>query len=93
MPKAQTFRYKRTLRSSVNVLVAIVTACAAAGIATAQQYPAKPIRLVVSLAPGGGGDTLGRYMDAAASTNEEFALKIKTDMDKLAKLVRDTGLR
>jgi tripartite-type tricarboxylate transporter receptor subunit TctC len=34
----------------------------AANVAVAQTYPAKPIRLVVPLAPGGGNDTLGRYI-------------------------------
>jgi tripartite-type tricarboxylate transporter receptor subunit TctC len=30
--------------------------------ALAQAYPVKPIRLIVPLAPGGGADTLGRYL-------------------------------
>jgi tripartite-type tricarboxylate transporter receptor subunit TctC len=32
------------------------------GAVHAQAYPQKPIRLVIPLAPGGGNDTLGRYI-------------------------------
>src|SRR3982750_4448539 len=42
--------------------LAIVGASAGYGISHAQNYPAKPIRLVVPLAPGGGNDTLARYV-------------------------------
>ena len=35
---------------------------AAAPLALAQAYPNKPIRLVIPQAPGGGSDTLGRFM-------------------------------
>jgi tripartite-type tricarboxylate transporter receptor subunit TctC len=35
---------------------------------SAQAYPQKPIRLVIPLAPGGGNDTLGRYV--AKQTSE-----------------------
>src|SRR3990172_8145018 len=36
--------------------------CACASAAIAQTYPAKPIRLIVPLAPGGGVDTTGRLI-------------------------------
>lgn len=35
---------------------------AAAPLALAQAYPNKPIRLIIPQAPGGGSDTLGRFM-------------------------------
>jgi tripartite-type tricarboxylate transporter receptor subunit TctC len=35
---------------------------AAAPLAPAQAYPGKPIRLVIPQAPGGGSDTLGRFV-------------------------------
>jgi tripartite-type tricarboxylate transporter receptor subunit TctC len=31
-------------------------------VATAQTYPSKPIRLIIPQAPGGGSDTIGRYI-------------------------------
>jgi tripartite-type tricarboxylate transporter receptor subunit TctC len=60
MAEGQTF-VRPTLMRAISVF-AILTASAAAGVASAQQYPAKAIRLVVPLAPGGGADTLGRYI-------------------------------
>jgi tripartite-type tricarboxylate transporter receptor subunit TctC len=45
----------------VRVAAALLVA-AACSLAHAQTYPVKPIRLVVPLAPGGGNDTLGRFV-------------------------------
>ena len=42
--------------------LAILTAFSGLAVAQAQSYPVKPIRLVVPLAPGGGNDTLARYV-------------------------------
>ena len=49
------------------VLAAIALAAAAAG-ASAQQFPSKPIRFVVGLAPGGGTDIVARTVGTKLST-------------------------
>jgi tripartite-type tricarboxylate transporter receptor subunit TctC len=48
--------------------LACAFAFAAAGTASAQSYPVKPIRLIVPLAPGGGGDLVARAI--ALKTSE-----------------------
>ena len=40
----------------------ICTACLIAVPATAQRYPAKPIKMVIGYAPGGGTDIMGRLI-------------------------------
>jgi tripartite-type tricarboxylate transporter receptor subunit TctC len=48
---------KRTLASAIFALGIL-----AAGLASAQQYPAKPVRIIVPFAPGGGSDFIGRFI-------------------------------
>ncbi|SDD93626.1 Tripartite-type tricarboxylate transporter, receptor component TctC [Cupriavidus sp. YR651] len=40
----------------------LALACLAGGVAVAQDYPAKPIRLLIPAAPGGGVDSAGRIL-------------------------------
>jgi len=49
------------LHGTLSLLVAAAV-LAASPPAPAQQYPAKPVRLIVPFAPGGGSDVIGRFM-------------------------------
>jgi tripartite-type tricarboxylate transporter receptor subunit TctC len=65
------------LRHAWFALCASGFALACAATAGAQNYPTKPIRIVVPLSPGGTGDTLGRY--AAEWFAEAFRQQVVVD--------------
>jgi tripartite-type tricarboxylate transporter receptor subunit TctC len=49
----------------LKLIIAAVAACLVTTPATAQDYPSKPIRLIVSFGPGGGADIVGRILGQA----------------------------
>jgi tripartite-type tricarboxylate transporter receptor subunit TctC len=50
----------RSKRASTIAMAILTGACAAAGVAAAETYPARPITMVVSFAAGGPLDTVAR---------------------------------
>jgi tripartite-type tricarboxylate transporter receptor subunit TctC len=58
-------------RSAIALAVCLVLAC---GLAAAQRYPEKPVRMVVPFQPGGGSDTVGRAL--ARGMSERFGQQV-----------------
>ncbi len=68
------------------MLVAAVSLCH--GMAAAQTYPARPVRLIVAFAPGGAADIIGRII--AAQLSEQWGEQIVVDYlaARLAEFIR-----
>src|SRR5262245_44432646 len=49
-------------------LLGTIAACAFAGAAAAQPYPAKPVRIIVAFAPGGPADVMARLVGQRLTT-------------------------
>src|ERR1043166_1467994 len=47
------------------LMIAVLAACVLIAPAAAQDFPAKPIRIIVPFGPGGGGDIVGRIFGQA----------------------------
>jgi tripartite-type tricarboxylate transporter receptor subunit TctC len=52
----------------LRLLLAAALACASAA-ASSQQYPAKPVKIIVGFPPGGGNDFIARFVAARLSVN------------------------
>jgi tripartite-type tricarboxylate transporter receptor subunit TctC len=55
---------EETLKKWIAPLLAALVSLAASGLAPAQDYPSRPITLIVPFPPGGGNDTLARIVAA-----------------------------
>ena len=87
-------------------LIAIAIACLPLS-GFAQSYPAKPVRLVVTAAPGGSDDFQGRLvaqrltellgvnvgLEPEVSTPEQLAERLRSNQDKIGKIIRDAGIK
>ena len=67
------FQYASSSRFSSVALMAFALSCIL-GIARAQEFPNRPIRIVVPFAPGGGTDVLTRIL--AQQVSEEFKQQV-----------------
>ena len=70
---------------TMKTIVAIAAAALAFGLAHAQDYPTKTIRLIIPLTPGSGADIAGRTLAAASTREKELRDQIKKQAKKPTK--------
>jgi tripartite-type tricarboxylate transporter receptor subunit TctC len=67
---------RSAMRNTVVTVILAATAAASAGV-SAQQYPVKPIRMVIGFPPGGGTDIVGRVV--AQKLSEAWGQQVMPD--------------
>ena len=68
---------KRLSAGTRGAVLMLALAGVAAGAAHAQNYPTKPVRMIIALAPGGGVDTTGRFI--AQKLHEAWGQSVVAD--------------
>ncbi|MDH4149270.1 MAG: tripartite tricarboxylate transporter substrate binding protein [Betaproteobacteria bacterium] len=68
---------KRISAGTRGAVLMLALAGVAAGAAHAQNYPTKPVRMIIALAPGGGVDTTGRFI--AQKLHEAWGQSVVAD--------------
>ena len=68
---------KRLSAGTRGAVLMLALAGVVAGAAHAQNYPTKPVRMIIALAPGGGVDTTGRFI--AQKLHEAWGQSVVAD--------------
>src|SRR5712691_10155509 len=63
----------RTIRSALCCTLAATAALVASSPLSAQQYPTKPVKIIVAFAPGGGNDFIARRVQLIDATPSNLA--------------------
>ena len=65
------------MRKTIPAIAVAAALCTAAPVEAQQQYPAKPVRMVIAFPPGGGTDIVGRIV--AQKLSEQWGQQVMPD--------------
>ena len=93
-------------RTIAATAMAVLAAVAHAAALAQANWPAKPVRLIVAAAPGGGTDVVGRLLaqrlgerlrsmsfDPITATPEAFAEILRGDLARWGRVVREAKVK